>query len=142
MESNQLWQEDWEQFCNLLNDSFQSGDTVDVINSRLTGKEVIWSGILEGKDIDELAPGVYVELSEKLIRFNDGRVAKINGLALPITAGSVPLWDSIEVGSKIVFNATMGRGKSPFPPVAVKTFKSGKTIVTVKLSNGVLIGAV
>jgi hypothetical protein len=137
MERVEQWQNDWSVFCDVLSECLESENGIEMIQSRFGTKDVTWSGVLEEKDLGELALGVYIGLPQRHLSFCDGRTAIINGLALPITEDSIPLWKKITDGAGVTFRARMGRSDAVFPAISVKTYKSGRTTVTIALSGGI-----
>ena len=135
-ESN--WETSWDAFVDRLATSLKEGVGTAELSARFGGRRITWTGIVEGKQLNELSPSISIGLSERLIAFGDRRVATLNGLSLPVRESAVSDWQSVEVGSNIRFTATFV-DSSPFPPVEVKNLRSGRTIIMLRLSDGDLV---
>ncbi|MBI1312405.1 hypothetical protein GC176_14030 [bacterium] len=134
-----LWQKNWLSFADLLRDNLAIDECLDELLPRICGKTVTWYGTVEKIDLDNLAPVVYVALPAQQFDLNDGRTATIDGVSLPISDEARSAWTRVAEGDEIRFEAVMGPGQSPFPPVSVKTFRSCKTLITIRLSKGRLL---
>lgn len=130
------WQSDWSSFVDVLAGCLQNTEETDALANRFGGKRVEWEGVLDCKQIDELAPSVNLALPEKHIDFGDGRVAILKSISLPLAESAVADWQQIAEGTKVKFSALVGAGESPFPPVEVTNLRSGRTIVMIRLSEG------
>ena len=64
----------------------------------------------------------------------------LKGVSLPLADSAIADWQQIAEGTIVRFSAIVGAGESPFPPIEVTNLRSGKTIVMVRLSEGVLVG--
>jgi hypothetical protein len=133
------WQSDWTKFVDELAGCLREGEDADKLANRFGGRLVEWEGTLDRKRIDELAASVNLALPEKRIDFGDGRVATVKSISLPLAESAAVDWQQIANGTKVKFSALVGAGESPFPPIEVVNLRSGKTIVTIRLSEGVPI---
>jgi hypothetical protein len=100
------------------------------------GKTVMWEGTLDDTSIDELAPLVGLGMKTKKLDLGGGRSAVLDGVSLPVAKDSIELWSSLEIGNIVKFTATLGSTHSLFPPVEAKHFKTGESVVMIRLSDG------
>lgn len=135
------WDNSWDVFAEMISEKFRSGATSEEVSSELNGREVTWQGVLDRKDLDELAPSVGIALPVKELCLGEDRVATLSGIGLPVADSSVSEWGQLELGTPVVFKARMGCGNSPFLPVKMKTLRSGKTIILISFSEGVILGS-
>lgn len=138
---NDLWQESWDCFVDLLNKHLRTNDVSSDLTSCICEKKITWEGLVEKVNLNALAPSIYINLPSRTIDFGDGRTAVVDGISLPVAAGSEASWANVHPGESIRFEAVIGPHESPFPPVTVKTFKSGNTIVLIRLYGGIPIKA-
>jgi hypothetical protein len=132
------WQSDWRLFANDLSEYLLTGVQPDQIAAIFAGRRVRWEGILEEKDIDELAPGVYIAVERMNVAVGNGAHVVVDVLTLPIENESILDWSHLKIGQPVKFEATIG-SKLPFPPIEVKQLPSGATILMIRLSDGALL---
>ncbi|TWT47795.1 hypothetical protein [Botrimarina hoheduenensis] len=133
------WRSDWSLFIDELADCLRASEDTDGLARRFGNQSVEWEGVLDRKQIDELAPSVNLALPEKHIDFGDGRVAMLKSVSLPLADSAIAGWQQIAEGTMVKFSAMVGAGVSPFPPVEVTNLRSGKTIVMIRLSEGAIV---
>jgi len=133
---NVTWTQSWDDFVSVLNEHVQSHDDFEGLAATLTGHSVVWSGTVEKVDLDDVAPLIYIAFPPRQIAFRDGRIATLEVISVPIADGDRSSWNTVTVGQRVTFEAVLGSRASIFPTISVKTFKSGKTLVTVSLVDG------
>jgi hypothetical protein len=134
------WQSNWDRFIDLLSEYLRAGGDLEGFNSRIAGKSIAWSGHIEEVQLDEIAPNVYIALSPRRVDLGGGNITILDGISLPIAEQSRGAWAGMSPGEAVQFKAVLGRHGSPFPTVSVKTFRSGETMVSVRLADGIPVG--
>jgi hypothetical protein len=139
MEDVGSWSDNWELFVDELERRAQHGDTTEELAQYFGGATVRWKGIIEHVDIDEPAPGVEIRLPRKVVKLADGGKVSLDGLGMSVSDSAVDNWRALKVGSAVRFQATFAEGTSVFPPVEIKTLKSGRSVILIQLCNAVPI---
>lgn len=135
------WLESWESFTQVLERRLQAHATSEDLLRWYGGKTVRWRGVISRLDIDNLAPNVYITLAETVIDLGGGRETLLDVVSLPIADSAIEDWRGFCVGAEVTFEATfLAHGDSPFPPIEVKTLKSGRTLVMLGLRDAAPIG--
>lgn len=131
------WQDNWEVFVDAVADSLRSGATPEALARHFGGKKVRWTGVLDEKNIDELAALVGIALPEKHLDLGQGRMTTLDGVSLPLATHYVADWNKLEVGTPVTFTATLGSATSTFPPIELKHLKSGRCVVMIRLTDAI-----
>ena len=131
------WQTSWSIFIDDLARSLRGNENASTLADLFGGRSIEWSGVLVGKRIEPMAPSVNLALPEEQIDFGDGRIATLKSISLPIAESAIVEWQQIPEGTKVAFSALLGSGASPFPPIEITNLRSGKTIVMIRLSEGI-----
>lgn len=136
-DSNKHWRIDWSSFIDEIASCLRAGIGTDELSIRFGNQGIEWEGVIDRKQIDELAPSVNLAMQEKQIDFGDGRLATLKSISLPLDESAINIWQQIPVGTRIKFSAQLGPGESPFAPIEAINLRSGKTIVMVRLTDGI-----
>lgn len=131
------WQEDWESFVGVLGQLLRRGATPTELANHFGGKVVTWKGILDEKQLGEMAPCVGIELREMQLDLGPAGIVPVGGQSVPAASGAIADWESIPIGSQVTFSATLGDPQSPFSPVELIHLDSGRVIVMIRLNDGV-----
>lgn len=135
----QSWQENWEAFVEEVQFLLNSGTCNEELAKRFGGQSFKWTGILDEKRLDGLSPGVEITLPTKTITLPNGQSTPMNGIALPIASESLDKWRKAKTGKSVTFTATFVAGSHVFSPVELKTMKSGRLNISIRVKDGVVI---
>ena len=128
------WQSSWDIFVNELTVCLQRGDTTETLADLFGGTEVHWNGVLDEKVLSGLAPAVGIQLPEE-IKLDDGRRVLLSGLSLPVNDSAIDKWDQCRIGESVKFTARLESSNSPFPPIELFYYKSGRVTLTIRLRD-------
>jgi hypothetical protein len=130
------WQNDWNTFVRLISEHFRQGIAIDQLNSLLDSQQVIWSGTLTERSIDDLAPCVAIALPAAETDLGDLGSVQVGEQSLPVARDSVSDWQALPIGTWVSFSATLGTPIQGFPPFEVIRLSSGRVLVMIRLKNG------
>jgi hypothetical protein len=133
------WQEHWPAFVDEVSKLLRRGESSETLATIFGGRTVRWRGTVFRMKLDEVAPGVDLDLPEIHVDLGHGRSVVLNGLYLPISDTSAEDWSKSQPGDKVLFEATFLSGPNPFPPIELHTFSTGRTILSIQVTNGKLI---
>ena len=131
------WQNDWVSFTSSLESELQNGATNKALSSRFGGSIICWTGTIEHMNISKLVAAVDVSLAKRIIRMIDGDEIVLDGVSLTIAENETEKWTQFRTGDLVTFKATLGDPDSPFPPIEVKTLRSGKSLIIIAAINAV-----
>lgn len=130
-----MWQNDWGDFVKVIGERLRQGVASDAIASEFGSQTITWTGVLQEKLLDDLAPMVAIGLAEAEIQLTDSSSVRVSELSVPAARDAVSNWQSIPIGTCISFTAILG-GNSVFSPVELKRLSSGRVLLMIRLSDG------
>lgn len=133
--ANGDWQNDWNMFVDFLAKQLR-GSSKEQLAALFGSKQVVWSGVLAEKSLDELAPIVTIRMPTVAINLGELGVVDIRDQSVPCAQDSVSQWAAIPLGASTRFTAAFRPKKAVFPPVEVKQLTSGRVVVFVGLTDG------
>jgi hypothetical protein len=134
------WQYDWKSFVDALSSRILVTQSNEDLSRPFGGKRVAWRGVLAKRDLDEIAPSVEIDLPPLKVQLPNGRSDVLDGISLPVAAGSSKQWMNLRIGDSVNFEATFPTS-TPFPAIEVKHLKSGKSLILLGLNDGIPIDA-
>jgi len=135
---NVKWSNNWYVFIEEVGRLIKYDETTETLSKIFAGKTVRWSGVVDEIDLDEMAPGVDVDMPLANIELNDGTRINISGLHLPIDDNYIMEWQKVNPGDLIDFEATLGRGDAPFPPIELQELCTGRKLLRIRVNNAKL----
>lgn len=136
---NQASNNDWVSFVQEVARQIRGGATTDELSAAFSGHRVRWVGTVYKLDFDLQAPGVSLDLPEVAVDLGHGRRTSVNGLHVPIDDSAIHAWSSVRIGDRVLFEATLGSGYAPFPPIEVQTLQTGRVLLSLRVCRGTLI---
>jgi len=114
-------------------------DAVTACCKEFGGRSITWTGFLEDKSIDDLAPLVQISFKEVTIDLGKGRSAFLDGVSLALNRLNVAEWEGVIEDSQVTFSATFEAAGSPFSAIDIKHLKSGESVILIGLVDAKLI---
>ncbi len=139
MNTKTNWQDDWLTFIQILEQKIQAGESNAELSEYFSSNKVRWTGKIEKIDFDELCATVDVMLPECSILLANGEKVVLDGLALAVAETDMTAWQYCNAGDEVSFEASLGKGDSPFPCVEVKMLGNGENIILIGLNNAIPI---
>src|SRR6516165_3226364 len=83
------WQHNWDRFLSALTNRLQAGETATDLSAEFGGKQVTWTGILDEKRLEGLAPSVGIDVPPRRIDLGQRGSIEFGGLSLPVPNSAV-----------------------------------------------------
>jgi len=135
MSNTQEWNTNWSLFTDELERALQSGASNADLAKLFGGHQIQWSGTIEQIDFDDLSTVIDVALPARTIAFADGNSVMLDGLTLAVAESDTTAWEGFRTGDDITFTADFGISQSPFSSIELKTLRSGKSIIMIRVGN-------
>ena len=127
------WSCEWPAFVAFISDQMKQGATSDDISREIFAKNVVWTGVLTEKSLDDLAPVVTIDFP---IENEELRNMGLGYHSVPVSRDTVDLWEQIPVGASVTFTAAFVDASAYFPPFEITSLDSGRRVATVRLCDG------
>lgn len=132
---NGSWQNDWNLFVDFLAKQLR-GSSKEQLAVQFGCKQVVWSGVLVDKSLDELAPIVTIRMPVVAIDIDGLGLIDVHDQCVSCDRASVSEWDEIPLGARLSFTAVFPPKDAIFPPLEVKKLSSGRVLLFVRLNQG------
>lgn len=131
------WRNDWQEFTKLLEAKILNGESEVELTAYFGGIEVCWKGTVDRVDFDTNVRIVLVTLPTQYINIGRGSKVQLDGLVLAVNAECEKKWDHVKIDDQITFVATLHDKYATFPPIELKTFSTGKSIIIIRANNSI-----
>ena len=65
----------------------------------------------------------------------NGEIVILDGLTLAVAESDASNWEGYKRGDKVTFRAVLGEPQTPFSAIELKTLKSGRSIIMLRVGN-------
>ena len=129
------WNTNWPLFAHELERALQGGASNADLAEMFGGQQIQWTGTIEQINFNELRAVVDVALQPHTVGLPNGEIVILDGLTLAVAESDASNWEGYKRGDKVTFRAVLGEPQTPFSAIELKTLKSGRSIIMLRVGN-------